>query len=378
MEKYKSGKYIGLMTGTSMDGADLAIADFRFEDNFLCNLLHFYSFDFPRGLKEKLKQIIHEPIPISLLSEVNFELSKFYADCINNALQYSNISPESILAAGVHGQTLWHSAEKAGKNNHTYQLACGNVISALSRITTVTDFRSADIALGGTGAPLVPIFDYYFLQDSNTNSVVLNIGGISNITVIPQNAKRTDVIAFDCGPGNAMIDEAMVLLYNEQYDNSGNIASGGNVINEILNGLLELEYLKLSYPKSSGRELFNLKLLNQIDLNSYNKADIIRTLTEFSALCIANSINSFKFNSARIISSGGGVKNEFLISLLKKHLPHYQISNSDIYGIPAQAKEALAFAFLASLGLSKIPANIPSVTGASKETLLGCISFVDY
>ncbi|TAL66799.1 MAG: anhydro-N-acetylmuramic acid kinase [Bacteroidetes bacterium] len=373
----------GIMTGTSVDAVDVAIALFssnNYKHEF--DIIATGNYDIPEEIRNLILKIFHEPVTISEVSQLNFALSRLYADSVINLCKESGFDIGKLDAVGIHGQTLWHEPEARYisdyKISSTYQAGSISALSIILNKIVVGDFRSADIANGGQGAPLVPIFDYEFLRDTNENRVALNIGGIANVTLLPANCKKTEVTAFDTGSGNVFIDMSVQKFFNLKYDKSGEIARTGNLIPELMNTLKSIPFITKKPPKSTGRELFSkdyfIRLLEEFGTENTKKQDFVRTFTEFTAWSIAENVRLFSINTNRIISSGGGTENTFLMEQLKKVLPEIQIDKSDKYGIPSDYKEALCFAYLAYLALGGLSGNIPSVTGASKETVLGVIA----
>lgn len=367
----------GVMTGTSLDGIDVAICDFFLKNNeFKFDLIYFEHLDFSTVIKNKLRQVIEKGvIDLKTLSQLNFAYSEEIATAIEKVLH--NNKSLAIDAIGFHGQTLWHNPtteEFCGRKiASTYQLGSGTYLSARLKKKVVYDFRTADMVVGGEGAPLVTVFDYYFLKSKDKNVIALNIGGISNITYLKKNCKIDEVVAFDCGPGNCLIDICAKRFFGVDYDYNGEFARQGKIIEEMLNELKTIEFIYKSPPKSTGRELFNEKLVEKY-LSSYHSYDVIRTVTEYTAFSIAYNIKNFADNRAKVIVSGGGAKNKFLMECLKNHLQEARFQLSDEIGIPVDVKEAIAFAFLAYCRLNGVPANVPNATGAKKAVLLGAIA----
>ncbi len=373
----------GLMTGTSLDGIDCALVKFYCGENrdIKFELLQWDIIEFTDTIRSLIINIIEKPAPVSLFSDLNFLLSHLYYDAINLILQKAGIPLSYLDAIGIHGQTVWHKPEPTHIVGYeiasTLQIGSISALSALIQKPVVGDFRSNDIALGGQGAPLVPIFDYSFLASKEKNVIALNIGGISNLTIIPRNATKDIILAFDTGPGNIFVDMAMQKLYNTTYDNNGEIASKGKLINNLFLKLKEIEFIYKQPPKSTGREYFSRDLFNSIVsdfVNVYPNEDIIHTLTFFSSWNIAENIRRFAIPESNLIVSGGGALNNNLIELLKRELPNTIIEKSDKYHIPVEAKEAICFAYLACLRILEIPSNLPPVTGASRESILGVLA----
>lgn len=374
---------IGIMSGTSLDGVDIAIA--RFDNNngkHTFTQLHEYTQEFSRPAFVQFKRLIEEPVTIAEVCDASVYLMQLYQAAIETACQQANISIQEIDAIGIHGQTVWHSPKLHEyidtQLRSTLQLASGSSLANTLGCTVVSDFRTADVALGGEGAPLVPIFDYHFLKDDSQQTVALNIGGIANVTLLPANASLDSLFAFDTGPGNVWIDATMMYYYGKRYDTNGNTAKAGVLIPQMLEELQALPFIHQSPPKSTGRELFSHENLHFL-LNKYMRIarppeDAVATLTEFTAWSIAHNINTFAPDTQRVIVSGGGARNTFLLDKLSHYSPTTQILTSNDIGISIDAKEALCFAYLAYRTLAGLHSNIPSVTSASKTAVLGSIS----
>lgn len=368
------------MTGTSLDAVDVAIIKFfEHNGNFHFQQLAFNSYKYNDDFKAKLISIIEKKASIELISEVNIELSYIYSDSILELCSQSSININDINAIGMHGQTVWHSPNSQIPN--TFQIGSVSALSKILNKIVVGDFRTADIVLGGEGAPLVPIFDYHFLRSPKEDRIILNIGGIANITFLPKRCTIDDVKAFDTGPGNALIDIFSKKYFGLDFDSFGKIAAKGYVIKALFDKLKENPFIIKPPPKSTGKEFFNeayiLNLIPKFSLHNERPENIIRTLTEFTVWSIVENIHLFCSDNATIIASGGGIHNNFLWNRLNEELSNYSIHKSDAYGINPDAKEAICFAFLAYLTLYNLPGNITSVTGAKKRTILGVISFPD-
>lgn len=364
-------KIIGIMTGTSMDGIDLALVDFKSK----IDLIHFKEYKFPVGYKEKIKSIIKNP-NLPEISTLDHYLAHLFAEKIELFLEDFKIQKNEITAVGIHGQTVWHqpkSIEFLGQNIlSTLQLCNIAVLSTITNMKVIGDFRSADIAMGGQGAPLVPIFDYDFFKSDTKNRVILNIGGISNLTILNKEKSEDEVIAFDTGPGNCLIDEITKSFFQKEYDKDGKLAKKGKILYSMLNQLLDLDYFEMEPPKSTGRELFNLNLIQDfINEDPYN---LLRTLTELTAKTIADNIKKYSPNCDELIISGGGYKNSFLIELIKTKLESVKVFSTDDFELPTDAKEAVCFAYLAYLNIKRKTGNLPKVTGSSRKVILGVSS----
>ncbi|MFN8575575.1 MAG: anhydro-N-acetylmuramic acid kinase [Candidatus Sericytochromatia bacterium] len=367
-------KVIGLMSGTSTDGLDISYVEiYNSNDKFHINPIFFKSNPYPKELKEEiLKNVDLSQAKLNEISDFNFKLGNYFADKVLDFIKEFDIKEIDLI--GSHGHTFYHSI-KDGKAISTLQLGEPSVIAQKTGITTVADFRTADIAVNGEGAPLVPFFDRCFFHEKNI--VLQNIGGISNSGYILENG---DILAFDNGAGNMIIDSAMKIITNgaKDYDNNGEIASKGKVNNKFLEILLDNSYFDLKPPKSTGRELFgehySKEMFTKAKELNINDEDIISTLTYFVGKTISDSYNSFLPKTPeKVIISGGGAKNESIKKYLKELLPNSKILTTDDYGLNAEAKESIAFALFAYCTVFGIPNNVKSATGADKEIVMGKI-----
>jgi anhydro-N-acetylmuramic acid kinase len=416
---------LGLMSGTSADGIDVALARLSgAPPNLDAKLLDQTSFEFPHPLRKEILRVAEQqPLCAGDLSQLNFRLGRIFAEAALAACGHFRVSPTRVSLIGSHGQTIFHqgvASEYFGASTaSTLQIGDGSIIAAHTGITTVSDFRPADMALGGQGAPLVPYADYLLYRHPKLGRVSLNLGGIANITVIPANAKPSQVFAFDTGPANMLID-ALVQHFTrgrERFDKDARLARSGQINPPLLRVLLQDPYLKLKPPKSTGREYFGAAYIKKLLVlgRRYQAKpnDLIHTATAFTAASVADALHRFVLPIHRIhelIVSGGGAHNPLLFeqlsvlakvrspaenftALLKKDfaqtlaapaqvLPRQtkqgsfmSVLASSQFGMPVDAKEAFAFALLAYETFHQRPANLPSATGASGPAILGKISY---
>ena len=363
--------YIGLMSGTSMDGVDAVLVEFKRYDSL--NLLQTLSCPIPENLRSQLIDTINPDWRGSLsdFGTLHQQLGKLFANASNHLLLEAGVDKTQISAIGSHGQTLWHQPE--GKYPFSLQLGDANLIAELTDIKTVADFRSRDIAAGGQGAPLVPAFHQQMLTSADKFRVILNIGGISNITILPPQSSNATVSGFDTGPGNALLDTWIKNIKHKKYDNNGEWAKTGKNQAKILDLLLKEPYFSLSPPKSTGKELFNLDWLReQLGhlLEQTKPEDIQATLSELTAKSITDSIPE---ECDELYICGGGIHNQYLIKRLQDHLPNILCSSTQLLGIDPDWMEAIAFAWLAKQTIEEKPGNLPAVTGASGSRILGAI-----
>jgi anhydro-N-acetylmuramic acid kinase len=316
------------------------------------------------------------------IGQLNVLLGRLFADAALKLLKKAGVLSGRVASIGTHGQTILHlpqARKMFGMDAATtMQIGDPSVIAKLTGITTVGDFRIGDVALGGSGAPLVPFFDYTLLKSRTLTRGMLNIGGIANITVLPKNCSLEDVYAFDTGPGNMVVDGLMKELYGKEFDSGGKIAMRGRIIPELITELIRESYFTKRPPKSTGRELFGGTFVKRIlrGGKGARKEDLIATATEFTALTIFQAYLRFIVKTDclhELVVSGGGVHNRYLMESLKAYFQPIEVTTIDDYGISADAKEAVCFAFLAHQTLRGIATNVPAATGARRWTVLGKI-----
>lgn len=369
--------YIGLMSGTSMDAIDAALIECNNEST---KLIAHHSQPLSKQIQNRINELcIGCDNELQKILALDIELGKQFADCANALLKENNLKPTDIKAIGSHGQTIRHYPEPSIQNS--LQIADPNTIAELTGITTVADFRRRDMASGGQGAPLVPAFHSQIFKHATQNTVVLNIGGIANITVLPCNnsaGESAKVIGFDTGPGNGLLDAWIQTHKLRNYDNKGEWAASGSSQTSLLQLFLDEPYFKLAAPKSTGRELFNIdwlnKKLDQADVK-HSHEDIQATLCELTAISIADAINNLEHTINRILVCGGGARNDFLMSRIQANLVNIDVTTTEVESIAPEWIEAMAFAWLAKQTLAKQPGNITSVTGASHVSVLGGIYY---
>ena len=425
-----SALVLGMMSGTSLDGIDAALVKISGAPPHLqIDLINHTHLPFAPEVRQEILRVAEQnPLTPGEFSRLHGGLGHVYAEAALAACRKFRIPPGSVDLIGNHGQTVFHQGPgRAGRRRQTgtrrgagflslpstLQLGDGSVIAARTGITTVSDFRPADVALGGQGAPLVPFADYALYRHSKLGRVSLNIGGISNVTVIPANATPAQVSAFDTGPGNMLIDALVQRFTNsrQRFDEGAVLAKCGSINCAIMSELLREPYLKQKPPKSTGREYFGAnyveKLLALGRRYRASSSDLVHTVTAFTAASVVDALRRFVFPQYpidEIIVSGGGVRNPLLFELLSRFLGsaadpagisrpagarpatalaeklrggHGFISllPSERFHIPADAKEALAFAILAYETSHHRPSNVPSATGASGPAILGKISY---
>ena len=356
--------YIGLMSGTSLDGIDAVLAverGTRFDARAAVHRR------FPRRLRRQLLAL-QAPGPNELrrAALAANELTRAYAAVVRALLARARVSAGAVAAIGCHGQTVRHRPD-AG---YTVQLVNGALLAELTGIDVVCDFRSRDIAAGGEGAPLAPAFHDAVFGARDSNRAVVNIGGIANVTNLPVRGRAT---GFDCGPGNCLLDAWIMARRHLPYDRGGAWAARGRIVPRLLNKLLADPYFRRKPPKSTGRETFNLAWLRRRLTRTARAEDVQATLLELTALTIARAVRHHCPQASHVIVCGGGARNRTLVTRLATLLPGRQVAVSDHAGVAAEHVEALAFAFLARECLRRSSGNLPSVTGARGPRVLGAI-----
>lgn len=357
--------YIGLMSGTSADGIDAALVDLAKSQPRLMGT-HYHEFT-PQLRREILGLCQTGPDEINRMGELDVKLGKAFATAVNTLLNKNSTKASAVKAIGSHGQTIRHCPAK----HFTYQIGDPNIIAAETGITTVGDFRRRDMALGGQGAPLVPAFHQAIFRNKNTNRVIVNIGGIANITLLPTTEL---ILGFDTGPGNSLMDAWAEKYLNQNFDEKGEWAAKGEVHLDILNNLLNDPFFKMLPPKSTGREYFNLNWLKKHLPPVIKPIDVQATLVELTAQTIIDAIHQHILEG-EILVCGGGVHNDFLMSRLKSLGHSFDFEKTEDYGVPPDWVEAMAFAWFAKQTLNKKTGNISAVTGASKPAILGGVYF---
>jgi anhydro-N-acetylmuramic acid kinase len=372
---------VGLMSGTSLDGIDAALVDFsesttRPRWRVLAFTEHTYS--------AQQRQTIHDAIVhgnAESLCLLHADLGEWFAEAALHVCSDAGVAPASVQAIGSHGQTIWHVPPHAGKRGATLQLGCPATIAERTGIDVISDFRTRDVAAGGEGAPLVPWVDRMLFAHDERSRVLQNIGGMANLTRVPPRGHADPLLAFDTGPGNALIDAAVELATagKQTYDRDGAWAARGVVDDALLRELLAHPYFERKPPKSTGRELFGRPMVEEIAARVKSRDDaswaaLIATLTEFTARTIADSIDRWVKPQGldEVIITGGGAHNGHLVSRIRALLAPLPVhADETILGVQPAAKEALAFAALAWAHVLRVPGNVPEATGAAGPRVLG-------
>ena len=360
--------YIGLMSGTSMDGIDAVVASFGEGSIELhAKLVSAY----PDALRRDLVEAVRDPATCSVddIGRLDREVGTCFRDATLALLDTAGLDATAIRAIGSHGQTLRH--QPGAPLPYSLQIGDAASIAQGTGIVTVADFRRADIAAGGQGAPLVPPFHAWLFDDPDKHQVILNIGGISNVTIL--GAGDTPVTGFDTGPGNTLLDAWARSHLDANYDHDGAWAGGGSVIDTLLESLLSYPYFERQPPKSTGLEEFNLGWLSANRVTNHAVADVQATISELTARTIADAVRRYAPATEEVFVCGGGAHNRDLLQRLGRQLPDTRIETTAVTGLDPDWVEAAAFAWLARQTVQGLPGNLPSVTGASRKVVLGTI-----
>ncbi|NOY66774.1 MAG: anhydro-N-acetylmuramic acid kinase [Gammaproteobacteria bacterium] len=362
--------YIGLMSGTSVDAVDTVLVNL--ENNHI-DLIDSYSHPISKGLEKKIISICNQGKQATLndCASLDNELGNLFADAAIQLLKQAGLQPQDIRAIASHGQTVFHNPNETPA--YTVQLGDANIIAEKTGITTVADFRRRDMAAGGQGAPLVPAFHHKAFYSDDENRAIVNIGGIANITILPAN-KNQSIRGFDTGPGNTLLDQWAMKNLNQSFDKDAQFASQGKTNQNLLNSLLDNAFFKHAPPKSTGRELFNIEwLLSHKGAANLSPEDIQKTLCELTAHSIHQAIQTYAPDTQRILVCGGGCHNPLLMSLLNDLADPIPVDTTDYLNLSPDWVEATAFAWMAQRTLEKQCSNLPAVTGARSETILGAV-----
>jgi anhydro-N-acetylmuramic acid kinase len=382
----------GVMSGTSADGINVALVQLsaRGRGRPRHTLLAHEEYPFPAPVRRAILEMTNAELArVADLARLNFLLGELYAEAVAKTARKHRLKLDLV---GCHGQTLYHQGMAQRflrrKLAVTWQTGEGAVIAARLSVPVVSDFRTADMAAGGKGAPLVPFLDYFLYRDQHLARIAQNIGGIANLTAIPAGASLHEVLAFDAGPGNMVIDAAMEELFGKRYDRDGKVAASGRVLDAVVRKLVRAPFFRQKPPRTAGREEFGREYAGRFlrICRGASKPDVVATATALTARSIADSVRRFvlpKFAGRRnradhqMIVSGGGSKNPTLMGMLRDEITPLGISVhfSDEFGLPAEAKEAVAFALLAHETWHRRPSNVPSATGAKRAAILGKISY---
>lgn len=370
----------GVMSGTSLDGIDVAIVEIRGRQRW--KLKGFTSVRYAPQVREVILAVSNAPAHTAQIARLHFLLGELYAEAVRRACQKAGLELRELGLIACHGQTIFHEGDPVRflkrRIASTLQIGEPCVIAERTGVPVVADFRPRDIAAGGQGAPLVPFVDYWLFRHRRRGRVALNIGGIANLTAIPPSATLSEVVAFDTGPGNMVID-ALVREHTGgrmQYDRDGRLAARGRVDRKLLDQLLADPYYQRRPPKTAGREQYGREFVSRLVATGRSMEDLIATATALTAATVAQGIEQFvrpRMRVDELILSGGGAFNPRIRDYLAAWLPDTAIALSDDYGVPAEGKEAIAFAILGYESWRRRPSNVPAATGARRPVVLGKI-----
>ncbi len=371
---------IGLMSGTSLDGVDAALVEIN-ENGKSFDLIKYILLPYDECFRKKvLRNLSDDTAKLSEICSLNFELGYKFKDAIDLLLNGTIYKYSDIEFVASHGQTIWHNPKQNGELvPSTLQIGEASVISTLTNIKVVSNFRTSDIVAGGEGAPLVPMSEYMLFRKEEKNVILQNIGGIGNLTYLKKNCLIDEVVAFDTGPGNVMIDYFVNKYYGKSFDEGGKIASSGDIILDVFNDLIKDDYINQNPPKSTGREKYSVSELEKMALkygfDSYAKEDVIATITEFTVYSIVYNYRTFIKDIDMIIVGGGGSHNDYIMNRLKEEFGEIVYTQDDL-GYSSDAKEAIAFVVLGYLSLKGMSGNVKNATGAKFSAVLGNITAV--
>lgn len=381
----RSDLYVGLMSGTSGDGIDAALVRIQDVEGASFELVAFETTPFPDDLRHEILAVCDPRTgTVDRICRLDAVLGEWFAQAVLAVVKAGKVEASDIQAVGSHGQTIHHLPEEADRfgvpARATLQIGNASVIAERTGIRTVSDFRSRDVAVGGQGAPLVPLVDYLLFRSGDKGRVLVNIGGITNVTVLPPGCGPDDVMAFDTGPGNVIIDGLVSSMTEgkQAFDRDGKIAAGAAVHRDLLNVWMAHPYFEQSPPRSTGREMFGAPYIHElIDTHSdVGLPDLIATATAFTAESLAQSLRCYAPDFDRIHElyvSGGGSANPVLMDEIRRRTG-LSVRVTDDLGMSAEAKEAVSFAILAHRTLNNLPGNLPSATGARRAVVLGHVT----
>jgi len=379
-------KVIGLMSGTSADGVDAALVEIASGGALPgLHLVAYETLAYPLGLRERIL-VVASGGSTQDVCHLNAYLGELFAEAAVQVAQRAGVPLADVHLIGSHGQTIHHLPVPRQDGTHTVrstlQIGEPAVIAERTGVTTIADFRPRDMAAGGEGAPLTPIVHHALFAHPERGRVILNLGGIANLTVLPARSDLSSVTGFDTGPGNVLLDEFVRVtgLSPLGYDEDGRLAAGGQVQRNLLEELLQDPFVRRPPPKSTGREVFSpafiQEFLRKLDVARASSPDGLATLTAFTTEAVARNLREFvlpKVEVREVVVTGGGARNPFLMRRLTEALPQCAVTPVDALGVPARALEAMAFAWLAYLTATGRPGNLPVVTGARGSRVLGCI-----
>lgn len=356
--------YIGLMSGTSMDGIDAALVDVS-TNTLIAGVTRPYSTTTQQLLRDVLNQT---QTSIATYSQLNILLGREFAQAVTELLSTAAVSAQQVVAIGSHGQTIAHDPNASIP--YTVQLGCAHTIAALTGITVVADFRARDVVLGGQGAPFAPIYHQALFSGLNSSTAIVNIGGIANATFLNQ---QYPVSGYDTGPGNGLMDDWIYKHLGQRYDKNGEWGATGKIIEPLLKTLLTDSYFQKPIPKSLDKSWFSNTWLAQHLHSDYAHEDVQATLRAFTAMSIADAIKSYPIAIQHVAICGGGVHNVALMADIRRQLPGIQVDSTQVLGVDPDFIEAMMFAWFADKTIQRIPVDLTPITGAEQPTILGAI-----
>lgn len=371
----------GVMSGTSADGINVALVRMGGVE-----LIGHAEYSYPRKVRAAVLAAMNATrANVADMARLNFLLGELYAEAVLSAQRQFRVKADLV---GCHGQTIYHQGEPrrylGRRVAATWQTGEGAILAARVGVPVVSDFRPADMAAGGKGAPLVPYLDYLLFRDARVGRIVQNIGGIANLTAIPAGAAASEVIAFDTGPGNMVIDAVTEKFFGRPFDRGGKIAASGNVLETVVSKFLRRDFFRRKPPKTAGREEFGREFVREFgqSCGRARKQDVVATATALTARSIGEAVRRFVLGSGQdryreLVLSGGGARNSTLVAMLIGELTPLgvQVRFSDEFGLPSEAKEAVAFAVLAYETWHRRASNVPAATGARRGAVLGKVSY---
>lgn len=372
---------VGVMSGTSLDGVDAALVDIQESGlETKLELIEFVSYPLGSKVVEKIKEVLSiETSSVDKICSLNVELGYVFSEAVKAVCDKAGVTLKQLAFVASHGQTIYHlPIPNENQVSSTLQIGESSVIAEETKATVVSDFRTRDMAVGGQGAPIVPYSEFVLYRDTDRTRLLQNIGGIGNVTVIPKGAQMTDVIAFDTGPGNMIIDELCRYFYQQAYDNDGVHAGKGKVHPGLLRELMEHPFIKKTYPKTTGREDFGVEYTTALIEQWKHRIepnDLIATATQFTACSIAENVRPLVDTKTDLVIGGGGSYNPTLVQMIQTELPEVSVLVQEDLGYSSEAKEAIAMTILANQTLHHLPSNVPSATGAVKPAILGKITY---
>lgn len=373
---------VGLMSGTSLDGIDVALVKIdNDEGREVYTLIDFITEGFSKEEKARIVQGLSlKESNVALICSLNMELGQLFGEAVRVICDKNQLATSDLVFVASHGQTLYHqpiAQPTLGLVPSTLQVGESSVIAEITQTTVISDFRYRDMAVGGQGAPIVPYTEYLLYRSSKVQRILQNIGGISNSTVIPRDGDLTEVEAFDCGPGNMIIDELCRHFYQEEYDSDGAHGAAGQVNEELLAVMMAHPFIAQTGPKTTGREDFGEQYVTELLAKFQMPADDwVRTATLFTAKAIAKSVSPYLTGEpTELVVGGGGSYNQTLLQMLAQELPEVKVLTQEDLNFSSDAKEAVAMVVLGQQTYNRRPSNVPSATGASKSVILGKVTY---